>query len=38
MAQRRSGDEVEAAVAEGFAAITFFVPTHCGLHFSIKHK
>lgn len=36
MAKRRSGDEVEAAVAEEFSAITFFILTHCGLHF--KHK
>lgn len=35
---KRSEDEVEAAVVEDFAAITFLILTHCGLHFSIKHK
>lgn len=38
MAKRRSGDEVEAAVAEDLAAITLFILMHCGLYFSVKHK
>lgn len=38
MAQGRGEEEAEAAVAKDLAAITFFILTNYGLHFSVKQQ
>jgi len=38
MAQRRSEEGTEAAIAEDLAAITFFILTNYSLHFSTKQQ
>lgn len=38
MAQGRSEEEAEAAVTKDLAAVTFFILTNCGVHFSIKQQ